>query len=149
MRRRHEPRRSSGLHEAIGLANYTVAQNQETGLLELKYKPDTFEIEFQSCQGWDYSEKVTPEQYQEADNVWHLGLRHRSNDLSAFVFKQYLEGKTNKKYTNHYEETVVGYKHPEVNNNDIEREKVCKAKFQEKFPGKAWEKVVIEEEEEE
>merc|ERR1712232_1196908 len=135
--------------EAIGLANFTMTQNQETGMLQLKYKPETFEISFQACQGWEYNADMIPENYQEADNIWALGLRHRSNDLSAFVFKQYLEGKTNAEYTNEYEKTVVGYKYPLVNNNDVEREKVCKSAFETKFPGRAWEKVIIEEEEEE
>jgi len=127
--------------EAIGLANYTMTQSQDTGLLQLEYKPDTFEIEFRACQGWEYKADVTPERYQTADNIHRLGLRHRSNDLSAHIFRQYLEGRTDTSFTDEYEKVVVGYKHPEVNRNDREREKVCQAKFEEKFPTKAWELV--------
>merc|ERR1711933_258643 len=116
--------------EAIGLANYTMTQNQDTGLLQRQYKAD-----------------ITPEKYQSADNIHRLGLRHQSNDLSAHIFRQYLEGRTDTSFTDEYEKIVVGYKHPEVNRNDREREKVCQAKFEEKFPTKAWELVETEDDE--
>jgi len=107
------------------------------------------EIEYQACAGWEYTTDVTPQEYQESDNIWQFGLRHKTNDLSALVFRQYLEGKTDTKFTDEYEKTVVGYKYPEVNNNDDEREKVCKAAFEEKFPGQAWEIYVPEEDDDE
>ena len=138
--------------EAIAVANYTMTQNQETGLLQLDYNEDTFEIEFRACQGWEYNTDVTPEVYQTAENIHRLGLRHRTNDLSAHVYRQYLEGRTDTSFTDEYEKVVVGYKHPEVNTNDEEREKVCKAKFEAEVPGQAWEIYVPEgsdEEEEE
>jgi len=134
--------------EALGLANYTFYQDQTTGQLKLDYVEDSFEIEFRACQGWEYNADVTPETYQSANNVHQLGLRHKTNDLSAHVFRQYLEGRTDATYTDEYEKVVVGYKHPEVNQNDNEREKVCKAKFDAKFPEKQWKRVVVEEEEE-
>jgi len=117
--------------EAIGHANYTVYQDQETGMLQINYKEDTFEIEFRACEGWQYKDDITPEQYQEAADIHRLGLRRQNNDLSALVFKQYLEGKTSTKFTDEYEKTVVGYKYPEVNQNDAQREKVCRAAFEE------------------
>ena len=125
--------------EAIGLANFTMAQNPENGRLELHYVPATFEIDYQACQGWEYNTDMTPETYQAADNVWSLGLHHKSNDLSAFVYKQYLEGKTDTDHTNEYAQTVVGYTHPLVNKNDEEREKVCQQAFATKYPGRPWE----------
>jgi len=128
--------------EAIGHANYTLYQDQETGLLQIEYKEDSFEIQFRACEGWQYKDDITPQQYQEAKDIHRLGLRRQTNDLSALVFRQYLEGKTNTEFTDEYEKTVVGYKYPEVNSNDNEREKVCKAAFEEKFPGKPWEKYV-------
>jgi len=130
--------------EAIGLANYTMSQDSTTGLLKLEYVDESFEIEFRACQGWQYKEDVTPEKYQSASNIHQLGLRHQTNDLSAHVFRQYLEGRTDATFTDEYEKVVVGYKHPEVNQNDDEREKICKSKFEAKFPGKAWKKVVPE-----
>jgi len=133
--------------EAIGLANYTFYQDETTGELKLDYIEDSFEIEFRACQGWQYKADITPESYQGAENINRLGLRHQTNDLSAHVFRQYLEGRTDATYTDEYEKVVVGYKHPEVNQNDNEREKVCKAKFDAKFPEKQWKKVVQEEEE--
>jgi len=135
--------------EAIGHANYTVYQDQETGMLQIDYKEDTFEIEFRACQGWQYKDDITPQKYQEAADIHRLGLRHQSNDLSALVFKQYLEGKTSTKFTDEYEKTVIGYKYPEVNKNDAQREKVCRAAFEQKFPNKEWMKYVPEEEKEE
>jgi len=135
--------------EAIGLANYTVAQDQETGQLKIEYVQNSFEIEFKACEGWQYKADITPETYQSAENVWSLGLRHQSNDLSAHIFRQYLEGRTDTTFTDEYEKVVVGYKHPEVNRNDDEREKVCKAKFDAKFQDKQWEKVAPTEEDEE
>jgi len=134
--------------EAIGLANYTFYQDSETGQLKLDYVEDSFEIEFRACQGWEYNAEVTPEVYQSAENIHRLGLRHKTNDLSAHIYRQYLEGRTDTTHTDEYEKVVVGYKHPEVNRNDDEREKVCKEKFDEKFPNKQWKKVVNEEEEE-
>merc|ERR1712119_227980 len=101
--------------EAIGLANYTLSQDQETGQLKIEYVQNSFEIEFRACQGWQYKADITPETYQSAE----------------------------------YEKVVVGYTHPEVNRNDDEREKVCKEKFDAKFPDKQWKKVVPTEEDEE
>jgi len=135
--------------EARGLANYTMSQDQTTGQLKVEYVEDSFEIEFRACQGWEYKADVTPEIYQNAGNIHHLGLRHRSNDLSAHIYRQYLEGRTDTAHTDEYEKVVVGYKHPEVNQNDDEREKVCKAKFDAKFPNKQWKKVVPPEDEDE
>jgi len=135
--------------EAIGVANYTMYQDQDTGLLALKYKEGSFELEFRACEGFEYDDEITANDYQESNEKHKLGLKRKTNDLSAFIYRQYLEGKTDEGVIEKYEETVVGYKFPKVNKNDDEREKVCKAAFVKKFPGKAFEKVVVEEEEEE
>lgn len=126
-------------NEARATANYTLTQNQESGLLELDYKEDSFEIVFDSCQGWEYKDSVTPDKYQTANNVHALGLRRKTNDLSAKVFKLHLEGKLTDDHVGTYEQTVVGYKHTKVNTNDSEREKVCQAAFEEAYPGEPWE----------
>jgi len=68
-------------------------------------------------------------------------MKRKTNDLSAFIYRQYLEGKTDEGAIEKYEETVVGYRFPEVNTNDDEREKVCKAAFEEKYPNQAWERL--------
>jgi len=135
--------------EAIGTANYTVYQDQDTGLLALKYKEGTFGLEFRSCEGYEYDEDITVQDYQGAVRKDKIGLKRRTNDLSAFIYRQYLEEKTDQAIIDKYEETVVGYKYPKVNNNDEEREMVCKKAFETKFPGTPYEKVVVDEELEE
>jgi len=137
--------------EAIGLANYTMYQDEETGVLALAYNEDSFYIEFRACEGLEYKdEEITPADFEEVDGNYNkLGMRRKTNDLSAFIYRQYLEGKTDEGAIEKYEETVVGYRFPEVNNNDDEREKVCKAAFEEKYPNQAWVRIVEEIEEEE
>merc|ERR1712194_446231 len=102
-------------------------QDEDTGLLALAYKEDSFYIEFRACEGLEYKDdEITPADFQEKNGeYWKLGMRRKTN-----------EGAIEK-----YEETVVGYRFPEVNNNDNEREKVCKAAFEEKYPNQAWERL--------
>jgi len=134
--------------EARGSGNYTFYQDQDTGRLKLDYIEGTFKIEYRACRGWEYKADVTPEAYQEPGKSEHQhNLRQKTNDLSAHIFRQYLEGRTTEQHTKEYEKVVVGYKHPEVNKNDDEREKVCKQKFEAEYPGKSWELVVVEEDE--
>merc|ERR1712194_666535 len=133
--------------EAIGGANYTMYQDQDTGLLALEYKEDSFELQFRACEGLLYDDEVTPTDFQEVHGkYWEIGLVRKTNDLSSFIYRQFLEGKTDEGAIKKYEETVVGYRFPKVNNNDDEREKVCKAAFEEKYPNQAWERVAVEEE---
>mmetsp|Transcript_35596 Transcript_35596/g.40450 ORF Transcript_35596/g.40450 Transcript_35596/m.40450 type:complete len:518 (-) Transcript_35596:105-1658(-) len=129
--------------EAIGLANYTMYQDEDTGLLALAYNEDSFYIEFRACEGLEYkNDEITPADFQEENGeYWKLGMKRKTNDLSAFIYRQYLEGKTDEGAIEKYEETVVGYRFPEVNKNDNEREKVCKAAFEEKYPNQAWERL--------
>merc|ERR1712166_173234 len=101
--------------EAYATANYTMFQDQDTGLLVLDYAQDRF------------------------------GLKRQTNDLSAFIYRQYLEGKAEETVIEEYEKTVVGYRHPEVNNNYAAREVVCQAAFEKKFPDKEWALTVVEE----
>merc|ERR1712021_230140 len=70
--------------EAIGLANYTMYQDEATGLLALAYNEDSFYIEFRACEGLE----------EKNDEYWKLGMKRKTNDLSAFIYRQYLEGKT-------------------------------------------------------
>jgi len=130
--------------EAIGLANYTMYQDEETGVLALAYNEDSFYIEFRSCEGLEYeNDEITPADFQEKNGeYWKMGMRRKTNDFSAFIYRQYLEGKTDEGAIEKFEETVVGYRFPEVNKNDDEREKVCKAAFEEKYPNQAWERIV-------
>merc|ERR1719162_2888599 len=125
-------------------------QDEETGVLALAYNEDSFYIEFRACEGLEYKdEKITPTDFEEINgDLKKLGMKRKTNDLSAFIYRQYLEGKTDEGAIEKYEETVVGYRFPEVNKNDKEREKVCKAAFEEKYPNQAWARIVEEIEEE-
>jgi len=127
--------------EAIGVANYTMYQDEETGLLALEYNEGSFNIEFRDCKGFEYDDEISPTDYQEAERKDKIGLIPDTNDLSAFVYRQFLEGKIDEGVIEKYEKTVVGYRFPEVNDNDDEREKVCKAAFKAKYPDQAWERV--------
>jgi hypothetical protein len=134
--------------EAYGVANYTFFQDQETGLLVLDYKQDSFEIKFKACEGYEYDADISVTDFQESDEKHKLGLRRKNNDMSAFIYRQYLEGKTDEGLIEEFEKTVIGYRNPEVNNNDDAREVACKAAFEEKFPDLEWVLPVVEGEEE-
>ena len=71
-------------------------------------------------------------------------MRRKTNDLSAFIYYQFLEGETNEGTIEKYEETVVGYRFLEVHKNDDEEyKKVCKAAFEEKYPDQDWERILV------
>jgi len=126
--------------EAVGRANFTAYQDSETGMFAVDIDPDTFRIEFKACEGYDYLDEITPEEFAEVDyNMHNAGLTRQNNDLSAFVFRQYLEGKIDEGRINAFEETVIGYRDPTVNDGDEEREAACKAAFEERYPDEEWE----------
>merc|ERR1712110_267077 len=107
--------------------------------------PDTFELEYKACEGYDYDENMTPEEFAEFDyNPHSAGLTRQNNDLAAFVFRQYLEGKVDESHVEAFEETIIGYRDPTVNDGDEEREVACKAAFEERYPDEEWEVREIE-----
>ena len=117
--------------EAVGVADYKVTL--DSGVIQVE--ATNFELEFQACEGFLFTPGVTPEKYDEANNKRkELGLKGKNNDLSAHVFKQYLEAKIGEDKVEIVEETLVGYRHPKlVNKNDIGRNEVCEAAFKAKF----------------
>jgi len=121
--------------EAVGRTNYTASINDETGYVEIVHKPDTFQIEFRACEGFDYDDTITPTEFQEEYNYNRedAGLESSDNDLSAFMFKLFLRGDIEEKRVEAYEKTIVGYRDPTVNDGDDERQIVCKAKYEEEF----------------
>jgi hypothetical protein len=131
--------------EVLGRTNYTLdlmiteENNSEEydatphpSLLAIKPVPDTFKLEFRACQGYDYVEGLEPESYDANE------LTASNNDLSAFVFRMYLEGKMDTDHVDRFEQTVVGYRDPSVNDGDDEREAVCKSAFERNFPDLEW-----------
>merc|ERR1719375_2624959 len=90
--------------EAVGRTNYTASLNDD-GHLQNEYN----------------------------SNREDAGLERSDNDLSAYMFKQYLKGNIDDTHVKAFEKTIVGYRDPSVNEGDEERQVVCKEKFEEKF----------------
>mmetsp|Transcript_4725 Transcript_4725/g.6838 ORF Transcript_4725/g.6838 Transcript_4725/m.6838 type:complete len:225 (+) Transcript_4725:1267-1941(+) len=122
--------------EIVGQANYTAYQDGEGGPLVVRPVTGSFNLEFNSCKGYDYVEDFGPEDYYADPNANEL--KNSNNDLSAFVFRLYLEGKLDENHISAFEETMIGYRNPEVNKSDAKRAEACKAAFEEAFPGKPY-----------
>lgn len=129
--------------EAVGRANYTAYQDGEGGPLVVERVPDTFYLEFRACEGYDYVEGFTPDDLIDSKDE----LTNSNNDLSAFIFRQYIEGKIDQDHVDVVKDTLIGYTDPSVNDGDREREIACKAAFEEKFPDMEWKEREIEQEE--
>jgi hypothetical protein len=123
--------------EIVPRSNYTAYQNED-GYLVVEHKSGTFELEYKACEGYDYNVNVTPDDWITNPNINELGLKRQNNDLSAYVYRQYLEGKKDIDQTNTIEETIIGYKDPTVNDGDNQREVACKAAFEKRYPDKEW-----------
>jgi len=122
--------------EMIARTNYTAYQDGEDGPYVVHSVPDTFNLEFASCQGYDYVEDFGPEDYAANPNA--AELVNSNNDLSAYVFRLYLEGNLNEDNANVLEQTLIGYRNPDVNDGDAQREAACEAAFKEKYPGQPY-----------
>ena len=127
----------------MGRTNYTASLDD--GKLVIEHVPGSFRMQFRACEGFDYDDTISPEQYDEDYdfNYEEAELERSDNDLSAFVFRQYLEGKIDKDHVSEYEKTVVGYRNITVNDSDEERDKVCEEKFKSKFPNTEYKEKVI------
>jgi len=82
------------------------------------------------------------------NNERELKLKRQNNDLSAFVYRQHLEGKKNLDQTEAFEGTIIGYKDPTVNDGNRQREVACKSAFQKRYPDKEWVVTPVEVEQE-
>jgi len=89
--------------EAVGRTNYTASLDD--GKLVIEHVPGSFRMQFRACEGFDYDDSISPEQYDEDYdfNYEEAELERSDNDLSAFVFRQYLEGKIDKDHVSEYE----------------------------------------------
>lgn len=135
--------------QVVARSEYTAYQDENTGLLVVENVPGTFELEYKACEGYDYDENMTPEEFAEFDyNPHSAGLTRQNNDLAAFAFRQYLEGKVDESHIEAFEETIIGYRDPTVNDGDEEREVACKAAFEKRYPNKEWVERELEIEEE-
>jgi len=125
--------------EAVGRTNYTASLDTN-GLLSIEHVQDSFQIHFRACEGFDYDDSITPTQYEKEYNFnsEDAGLDRSDNDLSAFVFRQFLESKLEEDHVLEYEKSVIGYR--TITEGDTDEEKnefwntVCAEKFTAKFP---------------
>lgn len=125
-------------NEVVGRADFTATI--ESDQLVITAVEETFELKFQACKGFDYKDDFGPEDYlTDADE-----LDRSDNDLSAFVFKQWLKGKLNDAKVYEIEETLVGYRDPSVNNSDKNRAEACARAFEERYPDEEYEEKEIE-----
>jgi len=122
--------------EVVGSMNYTATVVSDR--IEVQGVPGTLEFEFQACQGYEYDETAEP------GDIGTKKLKSSNNDLSAFVFRQYLEGKLSDEQVATVEETLIGYKNPDVNKSDKNREEACEAAFLDRFDEPYEEKVLEE-----
>jgi len=129
--------------EAVGRTNYTASLDTN-GLLSIEHVQDSFQIHFRACEGFDYDDSITPAQYEEEYNFnsEDAGLDRSDNDLSAFVFRQFLESKLEEDHVLEYEKSVIGYR--TITEGDTDEEKnefwntVCAEKFTAKFPNEVY-----------
>jgi len=119
---------------AVAKTNYTAGLDSE-GLIYVNYVEDTFSIKYVACEGYEYDSSITPSEYEHDYNFngKEAGLTNSNNDLSAFMFRQYLEGLVSIEAVEEFAKTVVGYYNASVNDGDKERNVVCEEKFVEKF----------------
>jgi len=125
--------------EIVPRANFTAYQDED-GYYVVEHKSGTFELEYKACEGYDYKASVTPDDWLKnyPNDPNKLKLKGQDNDLSAYVYRQYLEGKKDSDQTEAFEETIIGYKDPTVNDGDKQREVACKAAFGKRYPDKEW-----------
>merc|ERR1712176_414907 len=134
--------------EVLGRTNYTIVQaDGPGGPLVISPIPDTFSLDFRACEGYDYVEGLTPEDYYESNGADAIDLEASNNDLAAYVFRLYLEGKIDEQHIETFEQTIIGYRDPSVNDGDAEREVACKAAFKDKYPDMEWKEreIVVDE----
>lgn len=122
----------SDCSQATGNANYTVALGDE-GIIEITADPDSFELEFEACEGFKFNADVTPDDFATGKSRNKLGLKGRNNDLSAMVFRLYLQGDITEEKMLEYERTVVGLRQPNKTNKDSDRKDVCEEAFHARF----------------
>jgi len=117
----------------------TVVQNK----VVISPKQETFQLNFNACEGLEYVEDLTPASYaleKKSENY-----KTSNNDLAGFVFKQWLEGQITDDHVQHVEDKLVGFRDPSVNNNDNKRQQACEAAFNDRFPNLTYEEIELTE----
>jgi hypothetical protein len=117
--------------EAIPSTKYQLTLSPST--FDLSPIEGTFSIEFEACEGFIYDQDLDPEDL-ELEEALEMFVE-KSNDLSAFVFRLYLEGKMTEGTMFSVFETLVGFEDPNDNENEEACEAAYFAKFREVYPG--------------
>jgi hypothetical protein len=129
--------------EIVGTSDYSASLSED-GRIEIEAVEDTFALAFQACEGFQFN-GVTPDDFESVRNISDLGLKRKTNDLSAFVYRHWLERKITDEQAETVAETLIGYEDPSVNKSDANRAAACQAAFEERFPGVPYEEKEIEE----
>lgn len=128
--------------EIVGTAKYTASLDND-GVIDIAPVAGTFELAFQACEGFKYVD-ITQEDFESTTRLRDLGLRGKNNDLSAFVFRHWLERKITDEQVATVEETLIGYKNPDGVRKDAGRAVACEEAFNAKFPGQPYVEKAIE-----
>jgi len=128
--------------EVVGKASYKARFDPETQTLKIEKVDNSFELEFQACEGYKYVEDFDQTDY--ANNPNSDLLKDQDNDLAGFVYRQWLEGKIDDAQVDGVDDVLVGYYKPEIKNDDDLREQACQEAFEETFPDLAYEEKEIE-----
>merc|ERR1712159_542953 len=128
--------------KSLGKASYKARFDPETQTLKIEKVDNTFELEFQACEGYKYVEDFDQTDY--ANNPNSDLLKDQDNDLAGFVYRQWLEGKIDDAQVDGVDDVLVGYYKPEIKNDDDLREQACQEAFEETFPDLAYEEKEIE-----
>jgi hypothetical protein len=123
----------SDCSELVATASYTTSIGAD-GVIEIEAVEGTFELDFQACEGFQYKDGVTQEQFAQTSRIKDLGLKGKTNDLSAYVYRLWLEENIDDAHVETIEETLIGYKDPSVNKSDANRAAACEKAFNERFP---------------
>jgi len=126
-------------NQVSGAAHYTLSI--EDDILKVEKVDGTFELEFEACEGFKFIEDFTPDDFENPEEKKEL--KSSNNDLAAFVFKQYLKGLISSTQVSMVEETLIGYRNPDVNNSDKKREEACAEAFEKKFEGRTYEERLV------
>jgi len=116
--------------QVVASANYTVIVDLNTSELVINPVADTFEMEFEACEGYKFDDAATPADYEvEKDD-----MRAQNNDLAGFIFKLWLQQKLSDDKVDLIKETLIGYERSDLGNNDNRREEACEEAFNLRFP---------------
>jgi hypothetical protein len=122
--------------EAIPVTNYTLTIDATNGDLSIAPKAGTYRVEFEACEGFIYDDAIEPADYEDALDL--KLLTRKTNDLSAFTYRMYLEDKMASNVMDSIFGTLVGYEDPNKNNNLD----ACAAAYEAKF-GESYESMVV------